>query len=235
VNSELGAEVVQDVESKVRTEMATNEKEIAVAFSEFTVSKVKSRFGLAIDEKGDFFATVSPLSVSLPLADGLKLGASLALKINTEKARSELIVAPILVEVYRQLDGKISLFSGVDWEVDDNQGLRGRCDFLMGLTQEQLTIEAPVVSIVEVKNNDTNSGIGQCLAEMIAARIFNQQNNTSVPVLYGIVTTGSNWRFLRLIDNTAYVDATEYYIADVERIVGIIVSMFTSSGVQRKA
>ncbi|HZZ78817.1 MAG TPA: hypothetical protein VFE62_09885 [Gemmataceae bacterium] len=231
----LGTEVVHEVERKVRAEMASNEKEIAVSFSEFTIGKVKTQFGLSVDENGDFFATAIPVAISASLQNGLKISGSLALKINTEKARSEMIVAPVLLEVYQQLEGRISLFSGVEWEVDENQGLRGRCDFLMGLTQEQLTIEAPVLSVVEVKNNDLNSGVGQCLAELVAARIFNQQNNTVVPVLYGIVTTGSNWRFLRLIDNTAYVDATEYYIADVERIVGIIVSMFTSSGVPRKS
>jgi hypothetical protein len=230
----LGSYAVQEMEAKVLAELATNEKEIAVSFSEFSIRKVKKEFGINLDETGDFFANVSALAVSAELARTLKKSLPLALKINTEKARSELIVMPILLEIHEQLGEKISLFSGVDWNVDEAQGLRGRCDFLLGLTPEQLMIEAPVLTVVEVKNEDTNAGIGQCLAEMIAARIFNQQNQNDIPTIYGVVTTGSNWRFLRLIDAKAYVDVTEYYIADVERIVGIIVGMFTSSGVPRK-
>ena len=169
------------------------------------------------------------------LTDTLKRSVPLALKINTEKARAEMIVTPVLLEVHQQLDGTISLFSGVDWDVDGALGLRGRCDFLMGLSPEQLRIEAPVLAIVEVKNDDISAGIAQCLAEMVAARIFNQQHGNNVPTIYGAVTTGNIWKFLRLIDSTAYLDSSEYHIKEVERIVGIIVSMFTSSGVARKA
>jgi hypothetical protein len=100
----------------------------------------------------------------------------------------------------------------------------------MGMSPEQLTIEAPVLAIVEVKKEDTLAGIGQCLAEMVAARVFNKQCQYHVPTIYGVVTTGSTWRFLRLAESTAYLDVTEYHIKEVERIVGIIVSMFTSSG-----
>lgn len=234
-NRELGVDVVREIETKVAAEMAFNEWEIAVTFSEFSIKKIKKQFGIKLDESGDFFASVAPISVSSALPAFLKESLPLALKIGTEKARSEMIVTPVLLEVYRRLGGAISFFSGTDWDVDEAQGLRGRCDFLMGLTSEQLTIEAPVLTIVEVKNDDTHAGIAQCLAEMIAAQIFNRQNQSDVPMIYGVVTTGSNWKFLRLVEKTAYVDVTEYYIKEVERIVGIIVSMFTSSGITKKA
>ena len=234
VKNEMGLEVVREIEKKVRREKVTGEKEITVSFSSFSIGAVKKQFGLRLDEKGDFFADVAPVAASFLLIETLKNSLSLALRINTEKARSEMIVTPILLEIRRQLDCQISLLSGVDWDVDDAQGLRGRCDFLMGLSPEQQRIEAPVLAIVEVKNEKIAAGIAQCLAEMVAARIFNQQNQNDIPTIYGIVTTGSNWRFLRLVESTAYIDSTEYYINEVERIVGIIVSMFTRSGVTRK-
>jgi hypothetical protein len=227
-NRELGANVVRELE------WAAKKKEITVSFSSFSIGKVKDELGVQIDETGDFFADVAPVPISSLLVATLKESMPLALKINTEKARSEMIVAPLLIEIYGQLDKKISLFSGVDWEVDGALGLRGRCDFLMGLSREQLRIEAPVLAIVEVKNDDTSAGIAQCLAEMVAARIFNQQNKNAIATIYGAVTTGSIWKFMRLIDSTAYVDTSEYHIKEVERIVGIIVSVFTSSGVAKK-
>jgi hypothetical protein len=233
-NRELGAEVVREIRDKVRLESATKEKEIAVSFSSFSIGKVKDQLGVQMEEAGDFFVDVAPIAVSSLLQATLKNSMPLALKINTEKARSEMIVTPVLLEIYEQLDGKISLFSGVDWEVDGALGLRGRCDFLMGLSREQLRIEAPVLAIVEVKNDDTAAGIAQCLAEMVAARIFNRQNKNELATIYGAVTNGSIWKFMRLIGSTAYIDITEYHIKEVERIVGIIVSMFTSSGVARK-
>src|SRR5207248_2361643 len=146
--------------------------------------------------------------------------------ISTEKARSELIIVPVLLEVRRQLPRRVGFFSGVDWAVDPAQGLRGVCDFLLSRSAEQLTIEAPVVAVVEAKNENMKAGIGQCLAEMVAARLYNQQRQTDIATVYGVVTTGNNWKFLRLMETTAYVDVSEYYIKEVERIVGIIASMF---------
>jgi hypothetical protein len=232
---ELGVDVVQEIEVQVAAEMGSNEWEIAVAFSEFSIKKIKKQFGIQLDESDDFFANVAPISVNSALPEFLKDSLPLALKIGTEKARSEMIVTPVLLEVYRRLGRAISFFSGTDWNVDEAQGLSGRCDFLMGLTSEQLMIESPVLTIVEVKNDDTHAGIAQCLAEMIAAQIFNRQNQSEIPTIYGVVTTGSIWKFLRLVEKTAYIDVSEYHIKEVERIVGIIVSMFTRSGVPMKA
>jgi hypothetical protein len=224
-SGDLGVAVVQEIEDKVLTEIATNEREIAV---------VLTHFHLQLHETGDFFATVAPVLVSTLLQETLRENTPLALAMGTEKARSEFIIAPVLSEVRRQLANAISLFSGVEMDVDSTQGLRGEFDFLLCRSPHQLILQAPIIAVVEAKKEDMTAGIGQCLAEMIAARIFNQQNHNDIPTIYGVVTTGSIWKFLRLIDASAYVDVTEYYIKDVERIVGIIVSMFTSSGVPRK-
>lgn len=224
-------EVLVEIEQKVAAEIATNEKEIAVAFSDFSIGEVKRRFGLQLDESGDFFAGVAPVVGSALLAETLREGIPLALAIGTEKARSELIIAPVLVEIRRQLGHRISLFSGVEWTVDPAQGLRGVCDFLLSRSPEQLDIEAPVVTVVEAKKEDMALGIGQCLAEMVAARIFNQRRQNPISTIYGVVTTGNVWKFLRLLETTAFVDVTEYHIKEVERILGILLSMFKDGGV----
>ncbi len=52
-------------------------------------------------------------------------GRALALANSTEKAKSEFIIAPVLLELRRLAAGKIALFSGVEWEVDAARGLNG--------------------------------------------------------------------------------------------------------------
>ena len=59
------------------------------------------------------------------LRQTLQENVPLALDISTEKAHSEFIIAPVLLEVRRQLDHRISLFSGVEFNVNPEQGLRG--------------------------------------------------------------------------------------------------------------
>jgi hypothetical protein len=200
-----------------------------VAYSDFTIDDVKTRFHLRFDEDQDYFASAAPVTISPLLRDTLAESIPLALAINTEKARSELIIAPVLMEARRQAGRRTSLFSGVDFNVDPEQGLKGTCDFLLGLSPEQLTIEAPVLAVVEAKNENLKTGIGQCIAEVFAARLFNQQRGKELPVYFGIVTTGNNWRFLRLIGDRVYIDRTEHYISDVGRVVGVITSMLQAN------
>jgi len=86
------------------------------------------------------------------------------------------IIYPILQEVRRIFNNQISLFSGRDFTVDTSKGLNGYIDYLISRSQEQLEIEAPVVVVGEAKPDNLNEGLGQCIAEMIAAQIFNFQS-----------------------------------------------------------
>lgn len=197
----------------------------SMSYSDFSLEDIKDRFGIHIDEREDLLGSVPPVEIGSLLRDTLAESVPLALAISTEKARSEMIIVPILLEVRRQAKQSISLFSGVDFTVDAEQGLRGVCEYLLSRSPEQLTIEAPVVSVVEAKNENMKAGIGQCLAEMIAVRLFNKRKGQEQPAVYGAVTTGNNWRFLRLAGNTANVDLAEYHIKEVGRIVAVLLSM----------
>jgi len=196
-----------------------------VSYSDFSVENLKERFHLQLDEKMDLFGTIAPVEISALLRDTLAESVPLALAISTEKARSELIIVPVLLEARRQVKQPISLFSGVDFTVEAEQGLSGVCDYLLSRSAEQLTIEAPVVAVVEAKNENMKAGIGQCLAELVAVRLFNQRKGLELSAVYGAVTTGNNWKFLRLAGDTANVDLTEYHIKEVGRIVGILAAM----------
>ena len=82
----------------------------------------------------------------------------LAVAIGTEKAKSEMIIAPILIEMRRMLKNQISLFSGVKFNVNNTRGLNGFCDFLVSRSRQQSFIKSPVVAIVEAKNDNIKSG-----------------------------------------------------------------------------
>jgi hypothetical protein len=197
-----------------------------MAYSDFSLAKVKNEFGLTLDESRNLFAETKPVLPSEALRNLLIDYIPLATSISTEKARSEFLIAPILAEVRRLLKNRISLFSGNEFSVEPERGLQGFCDYIISGSQEQLFITAPVITIFEAKKEDIIAGLGQCVAAMIAAQIFNQNQGNEVERIYGSVTSGTNWRFLILEATTVYIDPIEYYIKEVDKILGILLQPF---------
>jgi len=195
-----------------------------MSYSNFTLSKVKKDFSITTAETERLFSQIAPVQPSELLMLNLKENLSLATAINTEKARSELIIMPVLTEVRRILKGQVSLFSGAEFNVDLEQGLNDTCDFILARSPEQFFITKPVITIVEAKRENIPSGLGQCIATMIAARQFNEQEGEPIDIIYGVVTTGTDWKFLKLIQQGAYIDSSDYFISEVDRILGILVS-----------
>ena len=193
-----------------------------MAYSRFTLSQLKQDFGITLDESKNLFAQVSPRPVSELLTLTLRDSLTLATRVNTEKVRSELLIAPILMEIRRQLNNQISFFSGSEFNVDADRGLEGYCDYLLSRSPEQLEITSPVVVLIEAKKENLMGGIAQCIAEMIAAQTLNDRSNNAIPIIYGAVTSGTNWQFLTLQGTQVNLDTTEYFISDVEKILGIL-------------
>lgn len=200
-----------------------------MAYSEFTIKKVKDDFGLTIIENKDVFADAKSIKVNKSLKNTLDNNVPLALAINTEKARSEFIIAVVLLELRNYLNNQVSLFSGIEFDVDKEKKLNGFCDFIISLSTEQLFLTSPIVTIVEAKNENIIGGIGQCLAEMVASKIFNEKENKDINNIYGVVTTGSAWKFIKLTNNTAFVDKKEYHIEYIEKIMGILTAMINQT------
>jgi len=193
-----------------------------MAYSDFTLSDIKEKFQIVTEEQVDIFPNIEEEKISDYLNETLKENIPLALAIHTEKARSEMIVTPILIEIRKILNHRISLFSGVEFNVDKEKGLNGICDYLISLSKEQLYVTSPVISVVEAKNDNIKSGLAQCSAEMIASQIFNEQKQDRIDTIYGIVTTGSIWKFLKLDGKTLYIDIKEYYLEQLGKIMGIM-------------
>lgn len=196
-----------------------------MAYNNFTLDILIQQFGLHVVSEADVFLRATPVIPSAHLQETLAESVPLALDISTEKARSEFIIAPVLAEARRHFGGSISLFSGVDFTVDAEAGLGGVCDYLFSLSPLQLVVQAPVLAVVEAKNDNIKTGLGQCVAEMLAAQRFNARRGAALPCVYGAVTTGSAWKFLRLRGDDVTVDETEYHIHQPEMILGILVFM----------
>ncbi|BAY21559.1 hypothetical protein NIES2100_13140 [Calothrix sp. NIES-2100] len=196
-----------------------------MSYSDFSLSKVKSEFNLTIVENERFLPETPPVEPSSYLKEALSEGLPLATATGSQKARSELIISPILVEVRKILQRQVSFFSGEDFTVAPDLGLSGVCDFLISRSPEQIFIEAPVIVIIEAKKGDLKPGLGQCAAEMIAAQKFNETNNIPIKTIYGSVSSGTVWRFLKLSGQTLSIDLNDYTVPPVEILLGMLVWM----------
>ena len=196
-----------------------------MAYSDFTFDTIEDKLGLRLAEVTGTFETVPSVEPSELLRQVLDRGMPLVLGAGKEKTRSEALVFPILLEVRERLHRQISVFSGQEFTVDRKLGLSGFCDYLLSRSPLQSAVHAPVAQIVEAKHEDLNSGIPQCLAAMHAARLFNERKGHPQETLYGVTTSGTAWRFLRLRGSLAEIDLTEYHVSEVEKILGILISM----------
>jgi hypothetical protein len=193
-----------------------------MAYSDFTLERACAAFELDLRDGADLFGAAPSVAPSITLTAMLDDSVPLATSIDTEKARSEMIVAPILIEMRKRMDRRISLFSGINFDVDRGRGLNGTCDFLIGNSPVQIFLKAPVMAVVEAKNDDINSGLGPCAAAMVACRIFHERDGGNSPVIHGLVTTGSVWKFLRLEGARLAIDGPEYDLDQLAKILGIL-------------
>ena len=196
-----------------------------MAYSAFTLESVLPAFQLQKSDTVGLFSQVEVVPPSDHLTTALARKAALATAIGTEKARSEMIVADVLVELLEHFDRSISLFSGIDFNVDVEKDLTGVCDFLVSLSPNQFYLEAPIIVLVEAKNVDVKLGLGQCIAEMVASQRFNTEKGNDIPCIYGASTTGIEWQFLKLEEKHLHIDMASYTIERCDRILGILASM----------
>ena len=196
-----------------------------MAYSNFTLDTVLEAFDLEEVDAAGIFSDIEPIAPSTLLTTVLDRNVPLAFAIGTEKAKSELIVAFVLVELREHFERRISFFSGIDFNVNAEDGLTGVCDFLVSLSPKQFYLEAPALILVEAKRDDLTAGLGQCVAEMVAAQRFNAEQGNDIPCIYGTITSGIDWLFLKLEGKKLYIDMSAYQIAQCDIILGILTNM----------
>ncbi len=197
-----------------------------MSYSNFTLAKVKKDFGLQ-EQRADLFSNIEPIELSDWLQEALDLGLEFALSSSSEKARSEFIIVPILIELAKINQKSFAIYSGERLDIDDSKGLTGECDFLLSKGPLKYTIQSPIVALVEAKKNDITAGLGQCVAQMIGAQLFNEQEGNEIKTIFGCVTTGEDWQFLKLKQNIINIDVKRYYINNVAKILGLFQQIIT--------
>ena len=200
-----------------------------MSYSKFTLTEIVSKFNLQI-ERENIFENVKPVEISAFLKENLNRGSAIALPNGSEKVRSELLVSPFLVELKQLNQGKISLFSGESLDIDKKKGLNGECDFVLSLNANQLFIDAPIFTVVEAKKNDIGEAFGQCVAQMIGAQLFNEVHQKPIKIIYGCVTTGDRWHFLKLQNKTVSITPKDISLDNNEDLIfGILQYIIDSS------
>ena len=189
-----------------------------MAYTDFTIESVEAELGV-VCRPGVVFPDLLPAIVPGWLTDMLTRGMQLALV--SEKARSEFIVAPLLLAVRDATGGTVAILSGQRLDVDAARGLTGECDFILALGPSVPPLLAPIAAIVQAKKNDVEAGLGQCIAQMVAAQDFNAPDRSNTTI-HGCVTTGEAWQFLRLTGNTVQLDGRRIYLDNVAGILGAI-------------
>ncbi len=199
-----------------------------MAYSDFkTLEQVHKELGISIRDDEALYTHIAPVELTQWFVETMNMAYPKAIRINTENARQALIVDHVLMELNQHVH--ISFFLHNTFNVDNAKGLTGNPDGLISQSENQLYITSPVVVLVEAKKSDLASGLAQCIAEMEAARIFNDQEGNPISPVYGVVTDGVLWQFLSLQNNVATIDSYLYNFGDGGKIVGILKSFIENS------
>lgn len=193
-----------------------------MAYSQFTSLKfVKKDLNVSV-MTGQLFSSIKPIMPSDWLKQTLEMASARKIAYYSEKSRSEAIVFPILLETSNRNKGILTLYSGAVMDADKEKGLNGECDFILGLGKQNIELETPVFCIVEAKDNDIDLGIPQCIAQMVGARKLNDMDKIDLPMIYGAVTTGETWTFMRLEKDAILIDEKSFYLANTSELLGIL-------------
>jgi hypothetical protein len=199
-------------------------EESAVAYTEFTPENVGPKLGVSVGS-ADLFPGLTSAIVPGWLSDLLAKTQGLAWV--SEKSRSEFIVAPLLIAVRDLTGGKVMILSGQRLDVDTGKGLTGECDFIIAPDNPLAVLQSPLLTLVEAKKHDVETGIGQCIAQMVAARTFNERAGLSDRPVYGCATNAEAWQFLRLLGSAVEVHSRRMYL---DNLGGLLAALHRTVG-----
>jgi hypothetical protein len=186
-------------------------------YSKFTLDLIEKRFGIQ-NQVSLLFEKTPKVEPSDWLKNSLQTAKELP--VRSEKAKSETIVFPILVEMRNRNEKFFTIYSGDSLNADSLQELEGECDFILAKDTGTFNISVPIFQLLEAKKNDVEIGVPQCAAQMIGAKIFNENKGVYLEKIYGCVTTGKEWLFMKLEDKL-YIDKRTYSLENIEELLGV--------------
>lgn len=191
-----------------------------MAYKKFKLTELETKFGIQ-NRLIDWLdlSTIVQIAPTPFLTTAIKK-ANLA-PLSTEKALSERVISPIMTEIFELNIGTIQLFSGEIINADESKGLNGEIDFLFNFRPYSATPETPIFSITESKIGMLNKAWAQAGAQMLGVSILNQQQNHPLEVVFGGVTDGNGWQFMKLENNIIHIHPTVVPLAHLPLILGV--------------
>jgi hypothetical protein len=190
-----------------------------MAYSDYTtLQKLNNELGIT-HQRQKLFRKINPVLPSAKLTEDLQ-EAQDYYSLTTDKAKSEFLITPILREIRRTHLDNVGVFSGVNLDLPV-AGLSGFCDFILSRRPDTIELTAPICCLVEAQNRTLEEGFAQCAAEMYAAILFNEPTPKSTSFMYGCVTNGYDWVFLRLENQMLQIDTERFFLNDLKDILGV--------------
>jgi hypothetical protein len=190
-----------------------------MAYADFTAEEAAERLGV-YNVPGSLFPAVTPAPVPQWLTD--RLARNNVLAFLNEKSRSERIVTPVLTAVEELLGpDECAVYSGYRLDIDREAGLMGECDFLIALAPPVPPLRPPIATVVEAKRGDIDLSYGQCIAQMVGSARFNARHGLPDRPMYGCITNGVEWLFLRLSGTVVTIDTRRHLWSDLGSILGV--------------
>jgi hypothetical protein len=133
----------------------------------------------------------------------------------SEVGAGEVLLFPILREVWKPYSDELALFTHEGLTFDDD--LTGVPDYFVCKVSEygQTIPDVPYLLVAEAKLDDFERAWGQCSAAMLAAQRLNQAPD--VPV-YGLATNGGSWQFGMLLGRELTVDPNATSLSNLDTL-----------------
>lgn len=193
-----------------------------MAFSDYkNIAQVQKEYGVTFREEN--FIVALDLEPSVSFQNEFEFNRENIDVYTSEASRTELVITPILREVYKRYHEQYSFW--IQKSIAYNDRLSGTPDYIIATRSAlgKTVLELPLVMVVEAKKNDFEQGWGQCLAELVAAQKLN--GNAAVAV-YGIVTDGELWKFGKLVNSTFTSNIDGYTVGDLASLFGALNFIF---------
>jgi hypothetical protein len=189
-----------------------------MAYSDFTLLELNQRFGLT-DTVDKLFGELPPVEPGAVLTE--QLSRAMKLPLRNEKAKSERIVSPILLELIDRNIDFFTCYSGENLPADRTRGLTGECDFFIGRNTGSFGMNMPILAVIEAKRDNLESGVDQCAAQLYGASLVNQQVGHPIPIYYGCVTNAREWLFLKFDTHRYTIDNRRYSLDRLPELLGV--------------
>lgn len=189
-----------------------------MAFSDFkTIAEVQKRY--QIKYKESHFIVPKAIQLSSQFLEDFEFFKQNIDIFTSEASRSEIIISPLLREVYKRHYTHYSFW--IQKGISYDEVLWGTPDYIIATKSKlgKTVLEKPIIVIVEAKKNDFEQGWGQCLAELVAAQKLNEAPQRAV---YGIVTDGNLWQFSKLLEDELIKDVENFTIDNLSALYGAL-------------